>query len=435
MFTYYLDLALHSLKRNPVLTGLMVLAIGLGIGASMTMMTVLHVMSADPLPGRSGQLFYPHLDPTPLDHRKNALAPDPTDNMTWPDAMALLAAHRGARQAAMAGGDLVVQPEKASANPFTIDGRYTTADFFAMFGLRFIEGHAWTSTEDAARSRVVVLSEALSRTLFGSNDSVGRMVQLGEHAFRVIGVTAPWAPQPMFFADVAARKFGDSDQFFLPLGTAVDLKLDTSGNVSSWKKFSGDLTASSVTWLQFWVQLDKPDQVAAYRRFLFDYSTQQKALGIYERPADRARLDSLRERLVTLRLVPDDLRLQGWLALGFLMVCMVNIVALLLAKFLRRSGEVSVRRALGAQRRDIFVQFGVESALIGLVGGGLGLLLAQLGLWSIRRRPDEYAQLAQMDTTMLLTTFVLSVLVTVLAGLLPAWRACHIAPALQLKTL
>ncbi|OOG59837.1 ABC transporter permease [Rhodanobacter sp. C03] len=435
MFGYYLDLALRSLRRNQILTALMVLAIGLGIGASMTMMTVLHVMSADPIPDRSGQLFYPHLDPTPLDRRKNALAPDPTDNMTWPDAMALLAAHRGTRQAAMSGGNLVAHPEKVSANPFTIDGRYTTADFFAMFRLRFVAGHAWTATDDTARSRVVVLSEALSRTLFGTDDSAGRMVQLGEHTFRVIGVTAPWAPQPMFYADAAAHKFGESDQFFLPLATAVDLKLDTSGNVSSWKKFSGDLTASSVTWLQFWVQLDKPDQVAAYRRFLFDYSAQQKALGVYERPADSARLDSLRERLVTLHLVPDDLRLQSWLALGFLMVCMVNIVALLLAKFLRRSGEVSVRRALGAQRRDIFVQFGVESALIGLVGGGLGLLLAQLGLWGIRRRPDEYAQLAQMDTAMLLSTFALAVVASVLAGLLPAWRACHIAPALQLKTL
>lgn len=435
MFGYYFDLALRSLRRNPILTALMVLAIGLGIGASMTMLTVLHVMSADPLPDRSGQLFYPHLNPTPLSHRKNAMGPDPTDNMTWPDAMALLAAHRGTRQAAMAGGNLVVQPEKAGANPFTIDGRYTTADFFTMFGLRFVQGHAWAATEDAARSRVVVLSEALSRTLFGTNDSVGRMVQLGEHTFRVIGVTAPWMPQPKFYADAAARKFGESDQFFLPLGTALDLKLDTSGNVSSWQKFSGDLTASSVTWLQFWVQLDKPVQVAAYRRFLFDYSAQQKALGVYERPADSARLDSLRERLITLHLVPDDLRLQSWLALGFLMVCMVNIVALLLAKFLRRSGEVSVRRALGAQRRDIFVQFGVESVLIGLVGGGSGLLLAQLGLWGIRRRPDEYSQLAQMDTAMLLSTFALAVVASVLAGLLPAWRACHIAPALQLKTL
>jgi putative ABC transport system permease protein len=59
MFGYYIDLALRSLKRAPVLTALMVLAIGLGIGASMTMITVLHVMTEDPLPGRSAHLYRP----------------------------------------------------------------------------------------------------------------------------------------------------------------------------------------------------------------------------------------------------------------------------------------------------------------------------------------------------------------------------------------
>ena len=103
---------------------------------------------------------------------------------------------------------------------------------------------------------------------------------------------------------------------------------------------------------------------------------------------------------------------------------MVDIVGLLLAKFLRRRGEICVRRALGARRRDIFVQFGMEAAVIGLAGGVLGLGLAQLGLWSVRRRPDGYAQLAHMDPAMLLGTFALAVVASVLAGLLPAWRAC-----------
>src|SRR5690242_5413796 len=66
MLSYYLALALRSLKRSPVLSGLMVLAIGLGIGASMTMLTVLHVMTDDPLPGRSGNLYAPMIDPRPL---------------------------------------------------------------------------------------------------------------------------------------------------------------------------------------------------------------------------------------------------------------------------------------------------------------------------------------------------------------------------------
>jgi putative ABC transport system permease protein len=81
----------------------------------------------------------------------------------------------------------------------------------------------------------------------------------------------------------------------------------------------------------------------------------------------------------------------------------------------------------------VFLQFGVEAAVIGIAGGVLGLLIAELGLWSVRQRPDSYAQLATMDVSMLLGTFVLAICASILAGLLPAWRACRIAPAIQLK--
>ncbi|HEY1990817.1 MAG TPA: FtsX-like permease family protein, partial [Gammaproteobacteria bacterium] len=130
----------------------------------------------------------------------------------------------------------------------------------------------------------------------------------------------------------------------------------------------------------------------------------------------------------------EDVELQFWLALAFLAVCMVNIVCLLLAKFLRRSNEISVRRALGARQRDVFLQLCVEAALVGAAGGILGLALAQLGLWSVRHRPEEYAHMAQMDSSMLLGTFLLAVLASVGAGLLPAWRACRVPPAALLKS-
>jgi putative ABC transport system permease protein len=173
--------------------------------------------------------------------------------------------------------------------------------------------------------------------------------------------------------------------------------------------------------------------VHAYLQYLGDYWRQQQANGRLPRPVD-AKLYGLMAWLDHMKLIPDDVRLQLWLALGFLGVCMVNIMGLLLAKFMRRSGEVSVRRALGARRRDIFLQFGIESAVIGVAGGMLGLGLAQLGLWSVRQRPDDYAKLAQMDVSMLLGTLALAVFASVLAGMLPAWRACRITPALQLKT-
>ena len=432
MLSYYFNLALSSLRRSPMLTALMVLAIGLGIGASMTMLTVLHVMDGDPLPGRSGSLYSPHLDPLPLDYRRNPYSPDASASFTWPDAMALIKAQRAEHQAAMAGGDVLVRPERAGMATFHTDGHFATSEFFAMFGVSFAQGHGWSASDDQAEARVVVLSAVLSEKLFGTEQSVGRSVRLDDASLQVIGVTKSWKPRPMFYGVYGV--FSDTDTFFLPLSTAVALKMSVSDNQSSWGQFNGDMKSPILSWLQVWVQLKSPTQAAAYRQFLVDYSAQQKALGRFQRPATSATLTPLMAYLQQRKLVPSDIRLQTWLALGFLMVCMLNIVALLLAKFLRRGGEVSVRRALGARRRDIFMQLGMESALIGVAGGLLGLALAQLGLWQVRQRPDDYAQLAHMDVRMLIGTLVLAVVVSVLAGLLPAWRACRIAPALQLKT-
>jgi putative ABC transport system permease protein len=64
----------------------------------------------------------------------------------------------------------------------------------------------------------------------------------------------------------------------------------------------------------------------------------------------------------------------------------------------------------------------------------LGLGLAELGLWAVRQQPADYAPLAHLDPVMLLTTFVLAIAASLLAGVLPAWRACLVSPAIQLKS-
>jgi putative ABC transport system permease protein len=185
--------------------------------------------------------------------------------------------------------------------------------------------------------------------------------------------------------------------------------------------------------MQFWVQLDTPAKAAAYEQFLIHYSQQQKALGNFVR-APNVRLRNVRQWLAHERVVPDDVRLQTGLAFGFLLVCLVNTVGLMLAKFMRGASELGVRRALGASRRALFAQLLVESGVVGLVGGAVGLLLALLGLWVVRHRPSDYAALAHLDTPMLLATFLLALGASLVAGLLPAWRACQVAPALQLKS-
>lgn len=433
MFGYYLDLAWRSLKRTPVLTGLMVLAIGLGIGASMTMITVLHVLTEDPLPGRSAHLYRPFINPLPLSYKfaPAEIGHGPNAALTWPDAKALLDAHKGVQQVAVARGNLVAHSVQPDVHPESVTGSFTTRDFFAMFGVPFIAGGPWSEQADAGGAPAVVLTQKLARKLFGDERALGKVVQLGKHDFRVIGVVKDWHPEPLFY-EISAG-FNEYDQFFLPLTTAIHMDLDTNWT-SAWGDKSSR-TSPTTSWLNFWVRLNTPEQVGDYRRFLVNYSAQQTAIGRFERPPDDARLYGLMQWLHREGMVPTDVLLQTWLALGFLFVCMVNIIALLLAKFLRSGGEISVRRALGATRYNIFVQFGIESGLIGLAGGLLGMGIAELGLWTVRQRPDDYAQLARMDGQMLVVTVVLAIVVSMLAGLLPAWRACRIAPALQLKTL
>ena len=431
MFGYYLDLALRSLKRNKALTALMVVAIALGIGASMTTLTVLHVLSGDPLPGKSGKLFYPQLDPQDMDGYKPQ--DDPPAQVSWIDGMALLHAKRARYQALMTGGAVPIQPAQSSIDPFFEDARYTSADFFPMFDVPFLYGHGWDAADDEAGARVAVLTRELNDKLFGGKDSTGQTLRMDDVAFRIVGVLDAWRPTPHFY-DLNTGSYSSDEGVFVPLTTAVDLKFARNGSTDCWGKGSGDnMKVATCTWLQFWVQLDTPAEAAAYREFLLNYSREQKTLGRFQRPAN-VRLPDLMGWLDFNKVVPSDVHLQVWLAFGFLLVCLVNTVGLMLAKFLRRSGELGVRRALGASRRSLFAQLLVEAGAVGLAGGAGGLLLALLGLWLVRRQPSDYAALAHLDLPMLLATFVFAVVASLLAGLLPAWRACLIPPALQLKS-
>ena len=432
MFGYYFNLALRSFRRNKVLTALMVVAIALGIGTSMTTLTVFYILSGDPLPGRSEHLFYPQMDPASMDGFIAGEEPD--EQVTRFDAEKMLREKKGDRQALMTGGGVSIEPEKSGLRPFNSDARYTSADFFAMFGTPFEYGNAWTATEDEGHARVVVLSKELNEKLFDGQNSVGRSVRIEQNDFRVIGVLKYWRPTPRFY-DLNSDRYGEVEPVFMPFSTAVELKFGRNGSMDCWGDSNNDETSLSApcTWMQYWVQLDTPAKVADYRQYLSNYSDQQHQAGRFERPTN-VRLRSVMEWLDFKNVVPNDVRLQTWLAFGFLLVCLVNTIGLLLAKFMRRSGEIGVRRALGASRASIFAQALVEAGTIGLAGGILGLGLALLGLWAVRQQPASYAELAHLNPAMLATTFVLALVASLLAGLLPAWRACQVAPALQLKS-
>ena len=432
MFGYYLNLAVRSFKRNKALTALMVLAIALGIGASMTTLTVFHVLSGDPIPAKSDRLFYVQLDPESM--RGFRPGEEPARQMTCLDSETLLKQKRGLRQTLMSGGNVVLSSDKPGSSPQLVDARYAASDFFPMFDVPLRYGRGWTAGEDEAKARVAVISRELNDKQFGGADSTGKTLRIDGNDFRIVGVLDAWRLVPRFY-DLYSDNYGETEGVFLPFSTSRELKMGTQGSTDCWDDTGGDSRALNApcTWVQYWVELESAGKAGDYRNYLVNYSNQQRAAGRFERPAN-VRLRNVVELLEFNKIVPGDVRLQLWLALGFLLVCLVNTVGLLLAKFLRRSGEIGVRRALGASRTEIFKQCLVEAGTVGLAGGLLGLLLALLGLWAVRQQPASYASLAHLDGPMLLLTFTLAVLASLLAGILPAWRAMQITPAVQLKS-
>jgi putative ABC transport system permease protein len=441
VFAYYLDLALRSLKRNKLLTVLMVLAIAIGIGASMTTLTVMHLLSGDPLPGKSAHIFYPQVDPTPADWYNKS---HPLEVMDDRSALDLWSAHRADRQALIVQSPVKVSAPGVDRPPLMLTLLATTSDFFPMFEVPFEYGSAWTPSDETGRARVAVISSNLNDKLFGGKNSVGNTLRLKDSDVRIVGVLKPWRPTPLFY-DAEGGFTGNGydtsyyakpEDVFMPYQSALEVNDGNFFQFTCWGNGAavpGHLEGSPCLWVALWVELDSAAKVAGYRAFLKHYAEQQKALGRFAN-TDTRMLD-LMQRLDYAQVIPKNVRLQTWLAFAFLAICLFNTVGLLLAKFLRRAGEIGVRRALGASRRSVFAQCLTEAGLIGFIGGAGGWLLTLLGLWLVRRQQAPYSDLVHMDTSMFVITFALAVAVSLLAGALPALRASRIAPALQLKTL
>lgn len=445
MLRYSFELAMHGLRRFPKSTVLVVLTSALGLAACMTTLTLLHVLSADPLPGRSQNLYLAWVDTVlakpagdSQDMALNGFKNRDYHRIKLADAQALLAAHRAVRQTVVAdmAADIASDDGKHAENQQFILA--TTSDFVPMFGVTLRHGRNWTPAEDAARAPVAVIDTDLARKLFGTADAVGRSVRLKNTLFRVVGVILPFATQPRFYTlDVGAYSSEGGEDIYVPYAAALDAGLVPFRSDSCDASYKGGynvaIDPARCAAFGAWVQLDTSQQVSSYRDFLQNYVAQQAALaGFGKKP--RSALTSVADWLRQNDVVPDSARLNVWLAGSFLLLCMVNVAGLLSARFLRRSGEVGMRRALGAPRRAVFLQHVLESGLVCLVGGVLACPLTLLGLWILRQQRDGFSGLAHLDPAMFGALFALTMAVGALVGLLPAWRVSTIEPGLQVKS-
>lgn len=440
MLGYYFDLALRSLKRSPGLTMLMILIVGFGVAASMTSYSVFRAVSGDPIPWKSSQLFVPQIDIWgPKGQSDGSSDNEPPDAMDYTDAVALMREHRAKFQSAMYRMSPSIVPPDASKHPINVGGHAVYSEFFPMLDVPFKFGNAWGADGDAQRAAVVVISGKLNQKLFGGANSVGKTIDIDGKDYRVVGVLGDWNPKPVFYDVVNTGGFttGQED-VFLPFTRAIDVAMPNDGNTncSEIPKGSGfvGLQQSSCVWISYMVELDDKAAASAYKDYLDGYFRDQKAAGRFNWPVNN-RLRDLSAWLEAEHVVPSDTKISLLVALGLLVACLVNTAGLLLAKFLRRSSEIGVRRALGAPRLAIYSQFLIEAATVGLIGGVLGLLLTWVGVHSVSWvLPKEIASLARVDVVLLVLTLAVSVIATMLAGLYPTFRASRVQPALQLKT-
>src|ERR1700722_20407365 len=162
MFSYYFALGLRSLRRNAVLTILLITAIAVGIGASMTTLTVFRAMSGDPMPRKSAQLFVPQIDSRGPDDGGQQTDDRLADRLTYIDAMALMKAHVAKRQTAIYATALALRPPDPKQKPFITRVRLAYADFFPMFDVPFRFGHPWSSAEDENHASAIVITRSLN---------------------------------------------------------------------------------------------------------------------------------------------------------------------------------------------------------------------------------------------------------------------------------
>ena len=444
MLAYNLRLALQSFKRNPALTALMVLAIGIGIAVCVMTLTVYQAMSGNPIWWKGDQLYTVTMDSWDpngvLDERRPHLPPA---QLTFNDASYLFASDIPTRKVIMYAANGVLLGGTEADEPKRTEARVTSADFFAMFDVPFQYGNGWNASADTGPEPVVVLSHKTNEERFGGQNSVGRTIRWNDREFRVIGVLQDWMPLPRYY-DLNQGALRDPEDIFIPWGWSRAMELQTGGNLQCWVNENlntfQDLLGSQCLWIQLWVELPNAAARARMQDFMDSYWTAQRKAGRFPRPKDN-RLTDVDQWLEDRQVVNNDNRMLVALSFAFLAVCLINTVGLLLAKFLNSASISGVRRALGASRRHIFNQHLMEAGLLAAAGAVTGLVLGALGLWGVRalyaNTPGNrggYQAIAHIDAASIGWALALAVIAALAAGLYPAWRVGRLPPAVYLKS-
>ncbi|NQU45062.1 ABC transporter permease [bacterium] len=283
---------------------------------------------------------------------------------------------------------------------------------------RMLTGRFFTRMDMDAGAPVCVIGARLARSLFAAHDPIGKNLRIDSEVYRVIGImgdvysTPDFENKPLWFV-------GENQNVYIPLTTYRQRNGDT------FVKFgSGSATFEKVELHQVILTIDNQDNVMASSEGVRDMLASQHKRKDYEIVVP---LQLIRQTQETRRLFNIVL---GSIAAISLVVGGIGIMNIMLATVSERTREIGIRRALGARRRDIVVQFLVETLILSIAGGCIGLLVGAAIPKIITLFTDVKTVLTAFS---FIIAFSVSVAVGLVFGIYPARRAAQMDPIEALR--